>query len=80
MSGTLELPVKDTKFIIAYGLDAERLIVFAVYHTAREWPQLWLQEALKSGAESGEAAELDMREVIERVDAKATDEQDHTDR
>src|SRR3954468_2294013 len=59
VSGTLELPVKGTKFIIAYGLDAERLIVFAVYHTAREWPQLWLQEALKSGAESGEAAELD---------------------
>jgi toxin ParE1/3/4 len=41
--GTLELPVKDTKFIIAYGLGADRLTVYAVYHTAREWPQQWLQ-------------------------------------
>ena len=76
--GTLELPVKETKFIIAYGLGAEHLTVYAVYHTAREWPQLWLQAALKSGAESGEAAELDMREVIER--RKATDEDEQTDR
>src|SRR4051794_25162671 len=78
VSGTLELPVKDTKFIIAYGLDTERLTVFAVYHTAREWPQLWLRAALNSGAESGEAAELDMREVIER--AAATDENEQTER
>src|SRR5690242_15796416 len=55
--GTLELPVKDTKFIIAYGLGAERLTVYAVYHTAREWPQLWLQATLKTPAESGEATE-----------------------
>src|SRR5690242_17154164 len=57
--GTLELPVKDTKFIIAYGLGADRLTVYTVYHTVREWPQLWLQAALKSGAASGEATELD---------------------
>src|SRR4051794_37286039 len=61
---TLELPVKDTKFIIAYGLGADRLTVYAVYHAAREWPQLWLQAALKSGAESGEAAKMEAREVI----------------
>src|SRR5918911_848898 len=61
--GTHELPVKDTKFIIAYGWSAEHLTVYAVYHTAREWPQLWLQAALKTGIESGEATELDMREV-----------------
>jgi hypothetical protein len=28
--GTLELPVKDTKFIIAYGLSADHLTVYAV--------------------------------------------------
>ena len=76
--GTLELPVKETKFIIAYGLGTEQLTVYAVYHTAREWPQLWLQTALKSGAASGEATELDMAEVIER--AAATDENEQTDR
>src|SRR5689334_16192545 len=36
VSGTLELAVKDTKFIIVYGLGADRLTVYAVYHTARE--------------------------------------------
>ena len=75
--GTLELPVKDTKFIIAYGLSADRLTVYAVYHTAREWPQLWLQAALTAGIDSGEAAELDMHEVIER--AEATDENERTE-
>src|SRR3954468_16365271 len=39
-SGTLELPVKDIKFIIAYGQAADHLTVYAVYHTAREWPRL----------------------------------------
>jgi hypothetical protein len=38
--------MKDTKFIIAYGLSADHLAVYAVFHTAREWPQLWLQAAL----------------------------------
>src|SRR5919202_6961589 len=76
--GTLELPVKETKFIIAYDLGTEHLTVYAVYHTAREWPQLWLQAALGSGRDSGEAAELDLREVIERADA--TDENEQTDR
>ena len=79
-SGTLELPVKDTKFIIAYGLSADHLTVYAVYHTAREWPQLWLQAALKAGAGSGEAAELEASEVIEHADPETTDEQGHTDR
>ena len=78
VGGTLELPVKETKFIIAYGLGAEQLTVYAVYHTAREWPQLWLQAALRSGRDSGEAAELDLREVMDR--AEATDENEHTDR
>src|SRR3954463_3308351 len=49
VSGTLELPVKDTKFIIAYGLGADRLTVYAVYHVAREWPRLWLEATMKAG-------------------------------
>src|SRR5689334_15662897 len=77
VGGTLELPVKDTRFIIAYGHGADHLTVYAVYHTAREWPQLWLQAALKSGVESGEAAELDMNEVNDR--AEATGENEQTD-
>src|SRR3982750_3820037 len=52
---TLELPVKDTKFIIAYGLAADHLTVYAVYHTAREWPQLWLQATMKARGGGGEA-------------------------
>ena len=78
--GTLELPVKETKFIIAYGLSADRLTVYAVYHTAREWPQLWLRATLTSGLDSGEAAELAIGEVIEQADATAIGEQDQTDR
>jgi toxin ParE1/3/4 len=75
--GTLELPVKDTRFIIAYGRSADRLTIFAVYHTAREWPKQWLQAALKAGLDSGEAAELDLSEVIER--AEATNENEQTE-
>src|SRR5215218_3445872 len=65
--GTLELPVKGTKFVIAYGHSAERLIIYVVYHAAREWPRLWLEAAHKTGIPSGEAAELDRHEVVERV-------------
>src|SRR3954464_11627803 len=75
VSGTLELPVKDTKFIIAYGRGADRLTVYAVYHAAREWPRLSLEATVKAGDGSGEAAELAIGEVIER--AEATDEQEH---
>jgi toxin ParE1/3/4 len=75
--GTLELPVKETKLIVAYGVSADRLTVYAVYHTARKWPQRWLQAAVKAGLDSGQAAELDMHEVIERADAKAADEHEH---
>ena len=80
VSGTLELPVKDTKFVIAYGLGADRLTVYAVYHAAREWPRLWLQATVKAADGSGEAAELAIGEVIEQADTKSTDEQDHTGR
>src|SRR3954451_24933042 len=75
VSGTLELPVKETKFIIVYGQADDHLTVFAVYHTAREWPRLWLEATVKAGGESGEAAELAIGEVIEQADTTAIDEQ-----
>src|SRR3954447_25637123 len=78
--GTLELPVKDTKFVIAYGPGADRLTVYAVYHAAREWPRLWLEATVKAGEGSGEATERAIGEVIEQADTKATDEQDQTGR
>jgi toxin ParE1/3/4 len=65
--GTLELPVKGTKFIIAYTRSTERLTVLAVYHSARRWPEVWLEAAITTGIESGEATTLDMKEVVERL-------------
>ena len=69
--GTLELPVKDTRFIIAYARHADSLTIYAVYHTARRWPEVWLEAAVTT--ESGKAAKLDMKDVVDRLLPPPTD-------
>lgn len=36
---TRELVVPDTPFIIAYTIEEDRIVVLAVYHSARQWPE-----------------------------------------
>ena len=69
--GTLELPVKGTRFIIAYARDEDGLTVLAVYHTARRWPEVWLEAAVTT--ENGEASKLDMKDVVDRLPPPPTD-------
>ena len=36
---TRELVISDTPFIVAYAIEADRILVLAMYHSARQWPE-----------------------------------------
>lgn len=36
---TRELVVSDLPFIVAYAITERRVLILAVYHTARQWPE-----------------------------------------
>jgi toxin ParE1/3/4 len=40
--GTRELVISDTPFVVAYILERERIRVLAIYHRARQWPDVFL--------------------------------------
>ena len=37
--GTRELIISDTPFIVAYAIEKARIVILAVYHGARQWPE-----------------------------------------
>jgi toxin ParE1/3/4 len=37
--GSRELVIPDTPFIIAYAIKKARIVILAVYHGARQWPE-----------------------------------------
>jgi toxin ParE1/3/4 len=39
VSGTRELVVLNTPFIAAYVIHRDRVVVLAIYHGARQWPE-----------------------------------------
>ena len=39
VSGTRELVIPNTPFIVAYAIERERVVVLAVYHGAQKWPK-----------------------------------------
>jgi toxin ParE1/3/4 len=43
VEGTRELPVKGTRFLLAYTVGSDRLVILCVYHSARRWPETWLR-------------------------------------
>jgi len=36
---TRELVITNTPFIVAYTIEGSRILVLAVYHSARQWPE-----------------------------------------
>jgi toxin ParE1/3/4 len=38
VTGTRELVVSNSPFIIAYCIERERIVVLAIYHGAQQWP------------------------------------------
>jgi len=36
---TRELVVSDTPFIVAYTIEDSRVVILAMYHSARQWPE-----------------------------------------
>jgi plasmid stabilization system protein ParE len=36
---TRELPVPGTRFVLPYMVEGEKVVVLAVFHGAREWPE-----------------------------------------
>ncbi len=39
--GTRELVISSTPFIAAYGIDHDRIVIFAIYHGAQQWPEVF---------------------------------------
>jgi len=37
--GTRELVILNTPFIAAYAIDHGRIVILAIYHAARQWPE-----------------------------------------
>jgi toxin ParE1/3/4 len=38
VSGTRELVISNSPFIVAYSVDQERIVILAIYHGAQQWP------------------------------------------
>ena len=38
IAGTRELVIPDTPFIAAYAVEHQRIVILALYHGARRWP------------------------------------------
>jgi len=36
---TRELVITDAPFIVAYTIESSRILILAVYHSARQWPE-----------------------------------------
>jgi toxin ParE1/3/4 len=41
VSGTRELVISNTPFIVAYAVDQERVVMLALYHGAQQWPEVF---------------------------------------
>jgi toxin ParE1/3/4 len=39
ISGTRELVISSTPFIIAYAIEKARIVILALYHGAQPWPE-----------------------------------------
>ena len=39
VAGTREFSVPDTPFVVAYAVSDETVLILAVYHGARKWPE-----------------------------------------
>jgi toxin ParE1/3/4 len=39
VSGTRELVISGTPFIAVYAIDRDRVVILAIYHGARQWPE-----------------------------------------
>jgi toxin ParE1/3/4 len=39
--GTRELVISNIPFVAAYSVDHDRIVILAVYHGARQWPEVF---------------------------------------
>lgn len=39
--GTRELVISDFPFVVAYGVEKERIVILAIYHGAQQWPEVF---------------------------------------
>ena len=39
VSGTRELVLSNTPFVVAYAIQRDRILVLAIYHGAQRWPE-----------------------------------------
>jgi toxin ParE1/3/4 len=37
--GTRELVIPNSPFVAAYAIDRDRIVILAIYHGARQWPE-----------------------------------------
>jgi toxin ParE1/3/4 len=39
VSGTRELVIPNTPFVVAYAIARDRIVILATYHGAQQWPE-----------------------------------------
>ncbi|MFY9660380.1 MAG: type II toxin-antitoxin system RelE/ParE family toxin [Terriglobales bacterium] len=39
VSGTRELVIPNTPFVVAYAIARDRIVILAIYHGAQQWPE-----------------------------------------
>jgi toxin ParE1/3/4 len=41
VSGTRELVISNSPFVVAYCIEKERIVILAIYHGAQQWPDVF---------------------------------------
>ena len=60
------MPIKGTRFLLAYTVASDRLIVLAVYHSAKKWPNAWLRAHVTASIRQADAGKFASDEEVQR--------------
>ena len=66
VEGTRELLVKGTRFLLGYTVAGDRIIVLAVYHSLRRWPDTWFRAAVEEAMRQADAGQFASEEEVRR--------------
>ena len=73
VEGIRELAVKGTRFLLGYTVAGDRIVVLAVYHSSRRWPDTWFRAAVEEGMRQADAGEFANEEEVRRLFASLAD-------
>jgi hypothetical protein len=61
---TPQAGIKGTRFLIAYTVGSDRLVILAVYHSVRRWPVEWLRAHVEKSLKQGENGQFAFKKAI----------------